>query len=232
MSDATSFVPARQTAAVSSSSRRDLELVWGGRLSEGDGRDYDAFVESAPAGHFAQARRWSAIARAGRPFGSSFLLVRDGAGRVVGAAHLLRARIAGVPLPYAVIERGPVVADPALFGPVLRRIARAARRRGIARLAVMPYWEISDGAGVRAALEALGWRSVQSVAGAHAATLRLDLAGRGGETSSPGGAPAEAAPPFAGSDLKKLRQEIRHAERAGARGCRGGVEDLPRFATL
>ena len=43
-----------------------LELVWKRRLSVTDERDYDAFVRDAPAGHFAQTRGWSPVARAGR----------------------------------------------------------------------------------------------------------------------------------------------------------------------
>ena len=119
-----------------------LSLIWTRHLTERDGRDFDAFVERAPVGHFAQTRRWAPVACAGRPFRSSYAVVRDGAGEVVGAAHVLRAQIAGLPLPYAVIERGPVVADAAMFGPVLSRLTRAARWRGIARLAVMPYWDL------------------------------------------------------------------------------------------
>ena len=209
-----------------------LSLVWTRHLTERDGRDFDAFVERAPVGHFAQTRRWAPVACAGRPFRSSYAVVRDGAGEVVGAAHVLRAQIAGLPLPYAVIERGPVVADAAMFGPVLRRLTRAARWRGIARLAVMPYWDLrvaadagaGAGAGemIGATLAAQGWRSVQTAAGAHAATLRLALGGR---------APGPDAI-FEGGDFKKLRQEIRYAARAGAQARRGTAADLARFVTL
>ena len=65
--------------------------------------------------------------------------MRDGHGQVTGAAHLLRASLAGLPLPYAVIERGPVLEQPAMLRPFLEQLARAARRRGIARLMIMPY---------------------------------------------------------------------------------------------
>jgi hypothetical protein len=164
--------------------KQTLRVTWCRLLSAGDARDYDAFVGAAPSGHFAQSRQWAPVACAGRPFGSSYALVRDAADRVVGAAHILRARLAGLPLPYAVIERGPVVADPAMFGPVMRRVARAARWRGIARLAVMPYWELTAGEAVRATLHELGWRSVQKMSGAHAATLRLALAGLGNGTDA------------------------------------------------
>lgn len=219
-------------------SKQTLRMTWSRQLSASDGRDYDAFVEAAPSGHFAQARQWAPLARSGRPFGSSYAIVRDATDRVVGAAHILRARFAGLPLPYAVIERGPVVADPAMFGPVMRRLARAARWRGIARLAVMPYWELSAGQAVRATLDDLGWRSVQKMSGAHAATLRLAFtsAGNGsdareGDDGDPDGS-AALDTIFAGSDFRKLRREYRLAERCGARARRGTAADLPRFVSL
>jgi lipid II:glycine glycyltransferase (peptidoglycan interpeptide bridge formation enzyme) len=217
-----------------------LGLSWRRHLSADDARDYDAFVDGAPSGHFAQARRWASLARAGRPFGSSYAIVRDATARVVGAAHILRAQFAGLPLPYAVIERGPVVADPAMFGPVMSCLARAARWRGIARLAVMPYWDLTAGAAVRATLDGLGWRSVQKMSGAHAATLRLALRGANGHAGSDAGAAEEDDPDgsaaldtiFSGSEFRKLRQQYRCAERAGVRARRGTAADLPRFVTL
>ena len=214
-------------------SKPALRLTWQRHLSAEDARDYDAFVNGAPSGHFAQARQWAPLARAGRPFGSSYAVVRDATDRVVGAAHILRAQFAGLPLPYAVIERGPVVADPAMFGPVMSRLSRAARWRGIARLAVMPYWDLTAGAAVRAALDGLGWRSVQKMSGAHAATLRLALGGAravGAEEDSDGSAALDTI--FAGSEFRKLRQQYRYAERAGVRARRGTAADQPRFVTL
>ena len=212
-------LPARLGAA-DSSRARPWCVTWARALSADDARDYDAFVARAPSGHFAQSRLWSGVACAGRPFVARFALVRDGDGRVLGAAQVLRAHAAGLPLPYAVIERGPVVADPAALAGVLGAIARAARRRGIARLAVMPYWESAAGAPALAALQAGGWRCTQAPAGAHAATLRLALGGV---------APDQL---FAGSEHKKLRQELRYAERAGAVARRGSAGDLPGFAAL
>jgi lipid II:glycine glycyltransferase (peptidoglycan interpeptide bridge formation enzyme) len=195
-----------------------LRVTWTPALAPDDAREYDAFLARAPGGHFAQSRLWSGVACAGRPFEACLVLVRDAGGAVVGAAQVLRARAGGLPLPYATIERGPVVAEPAALAGVLRAIARAARRRGIARLVVMPYWPAA--AGALAALRAGGWRCIQTAAGAHAATLRLPLGGL---------APDQL---FAGSEHKKLRQEIRYAERAGARARRGSAADLPRFAAL
>ena len=211
-----------------------LRLIWRRCLPAGDARDYDAFVDGAPSGHFAQARHWAPLARAGRPYGSSYAIVRDATERVVGAAHILRAQIAGLPLPYAVIERGPVVADPAMFGPVVSRLARAARWRGIARLAVMPYWDLTSGAAVRTTLDGQGWRSVQKMSGAHAATLRLALGGAHAGAAADEDLDASAALDaiFAGSEFRKLRQQYRYAERAGARARRGTAADLPRFVAL
>ncbi len=197
-----------------------LRLTWARALAGDDAAAYDAFVTAAPSGHHAQARAFAAAARAGRPFASAFLLVRNGDGRVVGAAHLLRATVAGLPLPYAIIERGPVVADPALFGPVLALIARAARRRGILRLSAMPYWAEATAAPVREAFRALGWTCVQTPAGAHAATLRVRAVGKtDGDL-------------FAGGANLNLRQRIRLAEREGARARRGTAADLSAFARL
>jgi lipid II:glycine glycyltransferase (peptidoglycan interpeptide bridge formation enzyme) len=209
-----------QLGAADTSAANPLRVTWTRALSPDDARDYDAFVARAPGGHFAQSRLWCAVACAGRPLAAGFALVRDPDGTVVGAAQVLRARAGGLPLPYATIERGPVVADPAALAGVLQAIARAARRRGIARLAVMPYWEAAVGAPALAALRARGWRCIQNAAGAHAATLRLPLGGV---------APDQL---FAGSEHKKLRQEIRYAERAGAVARRGSAADLPRFAAL
>jgi len=197
-----------------------VRVRWARELDAEDASDYDAFVQRAAAGHFTQARAWGPLARAGRPFASSYLLVRGAAGDVIGAACVLRARAAGLPLPYAVIERGPVVDDPALFRSVLAAVARAARRRGILRLLATPYWDVSAGAPVQEALRALGWACVQRFDGAHAATLRLPCAGRSDDQL------------FAGGDHVKLRQNIRYAERAGARTRRGTADDVPTFARL
>ncbi|HVR64443.1 MAG TPA: GNAT family N-acetyltransferase [Polyangia bacterium] len=199
-----------------------LRLTWARALAREDGEQYDAFVSSAASGHYAQARFFAPVARAGRPFASSFVLLRDGDGRVAGAAHVLRATVAGLPLPYAIVERGPVVKDAALLGPILTAVARAARRRGIARLLVMPYWTEPVGAPApaRAALRVLGWTCVQAPASAHANTLRVRVAGK-----------AEADI-FAGGANLHLRQKIKLAQREGATARRGTAADLPVLARL
>jgi hypothetical protein len=196
-------------------------LVWSRRLAAGDGEDYDAFVERAASGHYAQARRWAAVACAGRPFRSSFVLARDRDRRVVGAAHLLRVSLGGVPLPYAVIERGPVLDDPTMLRPFLDQLVRTARRRGIARLMIMPYLgDDEGGATVTRTLAALGWRGVQTPDAAHATTLRLAAAGKSDEAL------------FAGGAFLRLRGKISAAARAGARARRGTAADLSIFGEL
>ena len=200
--------------------RDALRLEWSPVLLGRDAADYDSFVEQAASGHYAQARRWADLASAGRPFASSFVLARDARGRVVGTALVLRACCLGLPLPYAVIERGPVVDAPSLFRPFLVQLARAARRRGIARLAVMPYWEVSAGSAVQQALRELGWCPVQKPEGLHARTLRVAAAGKT-DTAL-----------FAGGGFSSLRQRLRIAERAGVQVRRGRADDLPAFARL
>jgi hypothetical protein len=195
-------------------------LVFARALAGRDAEDYDAFVARVPSGHYAQARWWAEVACAGRPFRSSFVLGRDRDGRVVGAAHLLRASLGGLPLPYAIIERGPVLEHPALLRPFLEHLVRAARRRGILRMTIMPYWEDEAGASLARALVELGWRNVQTPDAAHVATLRLSAAGKSDEAL------------FAGGGFARLRREISAAERTGARARRGTAADLPLFGEL
>lgn len=215
--------PVRAPRARSEEARRFAvsSLVWTRRLAAADGEDYDAFVQRAASGHYAQARWWAAIACADRPFRSSFVLARDREGNVVGAAHLLRASLAGLPLPYAVIERGPVVDDPAMLRCFLEPLVRAARRRGIVRLMIMPYWaEEEDAAAVTRTLAELGWTNAQTPDAAHVATLRLPVAGKSDEAL------------FAGGAFVDLRRRISGAVRAGARARRGTAADLSIFSEL
>jgi len=195
-------------------------LTWTRTLDARDAVDYDRFVESAAGGHYAQARWWAPVACAGRPLRSSFVIARERDGRVVAAAHVLRAQAGGVPLPVAVIERGPVVDDPARLPSLLAQLAVAARRRGIFRLSISPYWEGERATALERALAGLGWRNRQTADGAHAVTLRLST----GDLS-------EGAL-FAGGAFASLRRKINAAEKAGARARRGGVADLPALARL
>lgn len=198
----------------------NLRLQWARTFVGRDADDYDAFVARAASGHYAQTRRWAPVARAGRPYAPSFVLARTADGDVVGTALVLRACWRGLPLPYAVVERGPVVESPARLQPFLRQLARAARRRGIVRLSVMPYWEASAGLPLQETLQALGWRDVQRPGGQHVRTLRVSTAGKTDDHL------------FAGSAFAALRRKMRAAEQAGARARRGTATDLPAFATL
>ncbi|HEY2903602.1 MAG TPA: GNAT family N-acetyltransferase [Polyangia bacterium] len=197
-----------------------LRLQWTRALEPRDAADYDAFVAQASTGHYAQGRRWAKVACAGRLFVPAFVLARDETFRVVGTALVLRACWRRLPLPYAVVERGPVVSDPSLFRPFVAALTRAARRRGIARLALMPYWEKPAAQMLEQALGALGWVDVQTAAGPHVRTLRLATAGK------------TDAQLFAGGHYVHLRQKIRAAQQAGVQSRRGSAADLPAFAAL
>jgi hypothetical protein len=140
------------------------------------------------------------------------VIVSDGA-RVSGTALLLRGRVAGFGLPWASIERGPVVKAVEDLGPVLECLGRTARSKGIAKLRVMPYWDHENAMATERVLRAQGYRSVQRPDGAHATTLRLDLAGKDDEQL------------FAGSSKEQVRWRAGQAERAGARARRGSAAD-------
>ena len=197
-----------------------LQTEWTGALEDADARDYDAFVESAAGAHYTQTAAWAKVAVAGRPRVARFFLAREGE-RVVGAAVVLRPRAVGPLLtPVAILERGPVCADPADLERVLRALVGAARRSGAARIAVMPYWADDDAARAEASLARAGFRDVQELDGAHASTLRLDIDGK------------DDGAILAGADRKKLRYELRTAERAGATVRRGDARDMATLVHL
>ena len=197
-----------------------LQTEWRGTLEDADARDYEAFVDSAAGAHYTQSAPWAKVAVAGRPRVARFFIARA-TGRVVGAAVVLRPRAVGPFLmPVAILERGPVCADPADLERVLRALVGAARRCGVARIAVMPYWAGEDAARAEASLARAGFRDVQELDGAHASTLRLDVDGQ------------DDGAILAGADRKKLRYELRTAERAGATVRRGVTEDMATLARL
>ena len=197
-----------------------VQTEWRAALDDRDARDYAAFVETAAGAHYTQTAAWAKIAVAGRPRVARFFLARVG-DRVVGAAVVLRPRALGPLLtPVAIIERGPVCADPADLGPVLDALVRTARRKGVARLVVMPYWAGERAAEAEGALARAGFRDVQELDGAHASTLRLDLAGK------------DDAALLTGADRKKLRYELKNAERAGATVRRAPMTEMSTLARL
>lgn len=195
-----------------------IETVFSSHLSQRDGREYDAFISSARSSHYSQSRAWAKVATAGKPFSPLFFLVRN-EGRVIGAALVLRGCIAGVPLPIAQVERGPVCDKIADLPLVLDALKSCSLRHGIARLSVMPYW-CEQSHIIDSWLEREGYADHQSFATRHARSLRLDLTAINEDE------------PFATPELAKVRQAIRRAERAGATVRQGQRADFAHFRRL
>ncbi len=196
-----------------------MDVTWARTLRDDDARDYDAFVLASPAGHHAQTRAWADVARAGALVTPRFVLVRD-QGNVVGAALVLRPRVAGVVLPWAWIDRGPVVQNVEQIAPVTSAIVRSARLRGIARLEVMPYWARDAAVLAEHWLAGIGFRDVQKADGAHVCTLRIAVGGLSDEEL------------FGGKSKEQVRWRAKQAQRAGARARRGANEDWGRLREL
>jgi hypothetical protein len=196
-----------------------MHVTWKARLSDSDARAYDAFVLASPAGHHAQTRAWADVARAGAHVAVRYAIVREPErdGRIVGTALMLRPSLAGVVLPWAWVERGPVVHDVDQIAPVTGAIARAARLRGVTHLGVMPYWARDAAVLAERWLADAGFRDVQQPDGAHVCTLRIHV-----------GALSDAEL-FAGKTKEQVRWRAKQADKAGARGRRGSRED---WATL
>lgn len=195
-----------------------LETVLRAKLSPEEERDYDAFVAQAADGGFAQLRDYAELATSDRPFGAAYFLAREG-GALVGAALVLRGRLGPLPLPFAQVERGPVVDEPSRLGEVLGALRRALRRRGVARLSVMPYWSGPARVAVEATLARLGYTPVDDDAGAHVRSLRMPLVGTEAEV-------------LAGSGRKTLRYELKQAEKAGVVSARARGEESQAFIAL
>jgi hypothetical protein len=190
----------------------DVDVTWTAALRPEHADAYDRFVAEAPSGHFAQSRAWGAVAAQDRLSSVRFFLAVE-AGSVVGASLVRLACLGPVPLPFARVERGPVCRDPRDLPRVLEALARAARGHGVARLSVMPYWTGARAFDATRALSTAGFFDSQTVDGAHAVTLRLDVV-----------APDDRI--FAGSERAQLRHLWREAERAGVTVRHGGRADL------
>jgi lipid II:glycine glycyltransferase (peptidoglycan interpeptide bridge formation enzyme) len=190
-----------------------MDLTWTSRLTGKGAEDYDRFVDTARGGHYAQARAWGPVAIAGRPAALRFFVARDG-GRVVGTAMIVRPMAGPLPLPIALVERGPVVAEPADLGRVAEALVKRARLHGVARVQVMPYWAGDDVAPAESRLAAAGFTKVHDLEGAHAVTLRMDIGGKTDDAI------------LAGKEREALRRKLRQAEKAGATVRRGEVGDV------
>lgn len=195
-----------------------LTSLFSHRLSVDDAADYDAFVASAPSGHYSQTRSWTPVAVASKPVTPYYFLLRKD-GHVIGAALVLRARLGGLPLPIAQVERGPVCQRKEDLPEVLDALKACTLRHGIARLSVMPYWT-EEPRVIDSWLEREGFADHQSFAGRHARSLRIDLA------------EIAVAEPFAAPSLAKVRQAIRRAERAGASARQAQPSDLVAFRRM
>lgn len=195
-----------------------LETLWTSKLSPQDAAAYDAFVPAARGGHYSQTRDWAKVIAAGKRFDPVYFLARRSR-EVVGAALLLRTRLA-LPLPFVLSERGPVCGDPDDLPDVLLALRRQARRHGVLRLSVMPYWMDGNKALVEDMLQRQGFIDRQSFAGRHARTLRLALDR------------LDANDPFASAALAKARREARRAERAGGSARTGTAADMAAFRRL
>ena len=194
-----------------------LDTVWSSELSATDGEAYDGFVATARGSHYSQTRSWAKVATAARPFVARYFLARRN-GRVVGAALILRTQPLGVvALPFAQVERGPVCDDPEHMPDVLDALVGQARRHGILRLSVMPYWADTAKPRIEQILKERGFSDVQTYAGSHVSALRLDLSSLSADV------------PFAGNEFTKLRKELRRSERAGAISRLGREEDVDKF---
>jgi len=195
-----------------------METLLTEALTPGDAEAFDAFVLSATWGHFSQSSRFLPLSIAGRPVRPLFFLARRG-GVVVGAAIVLQSKAGPVPLPVGWTERGPVCEIDDLPD-VVEALRKAALKRGIARLGVMPYVAGESVERASGHLRACGFRDVQKFDGAHVSTLRLDVGGKTDDQL------------FVGGERKGLRQRIVQAEKAGATVRSGGARDVERLKRL
>jgi lipid II:glycine glycyltransferase (peptidoglycan interpeptide bridge formation enzyme) len=196
-----------------------MHVAWDTDWTEDDARSYDAFVQASPAGHPAQTRAWANVARAAAHVAAHFAVVRDG-GEVVGTAFVQRPTFGPLALPWASVDRGPVVANVSALGGVARAVARALARRGVGRVRMMPYWADEDALQAELALRSVGMRDVQQPDGPHACTIRVDLGGK------------RAGDLFAGKSLEQIRWRSGQARRAGAVARRGEDGDWPRLREM
>jgi lipid II:glycine glycyltransferase (peptidoglycan interpeptide bridge formation enzyme) len=182
-----------------------LETTWTRELSTSERSAFEDFVVGAAGGHFAQTPSWDRIVRTTRSVTTRYFIARR-EGAIVGAARVTHPKF-GVPLPVASVERGPVVARVAELRPILDSLSRIARRHGVARLNVMPYWTGGEAKAANALLREEHFRDIQTADGSHARTLRVDL----------------RDDPFAGGDRETLRRKLRKADEAGVRVTRAGT---------
>jgi GNAT acetyltransferase-like protein len=197
----------------------ELSVSSPANLGRDDAREYADFVVASRSGHASQSIAWAEVARAGARVAPRFFLVRS-AGRLVGAAMILRPEIAGVALPWAWIERGPVVGCMDDLAAVTAAITRTALARGVLRLRVMPYWIDAEARQAEDELRSIGFRQAHRPEGAHACTLRMDIAGRTDEEL------------FAGKIRSQIRWRMKQAQREGAKARLGATADWEKLRAM
>jgi lipid II:glycine glycyltransferase (peptidoglycan interpeptide bridge formation enzyme) len=201
-------------------SMEGLDITFTAALSPADAADYDRFATAARGGCYAQDRAWAKVAVSYRHFAPRWFLARR-KGVVVGTALVLRPMLFGiVPLPLAIVERGPTTNSLGHLESVLAALRAQTMRAGIARLSVMPYWAGDEAREAERILENAGFRCVQTPSGAHARTLRVDLRGKSDETL------------FVGSQSAQVRRRLRQAEKAGAVARQGTHADVDHLAAF
>jgi lipid II:glycine glycyltransferase (peptidoglycan interpeptide bridge formation enzyme) len=195
-----------------------VRVTWSRSL--GATAQYDAFVDASPQGAYPQASAYAQLGNAGRAFSPRFFMARNGSGDLIGTALVLRAvGPLGLPLPAAVVERGPVCTLSDLRQ-VLDALHRKARARGIIRLSVMPYFAGDEAAKAEEILASAGFSVDHTFSSAHARTVRVSLTGK-----------AKGAI-FAGKDGQAVRQKHNGALKAGATARKGGPDDVAALQAL
>lgn len=183
-------------------------------LARDEAEAYDAFVDRAKGGAWAQARAWAKVEVATHRVVPWLFRVHRG-GELVGAALVLRPKVAfRLGLPVASVPRGPVVASLDDLARVLDVLRATLVRRGVLRMTVMPYWADEEAERAEIILREAKFESVQKVDGAHARTLRVDLRGK------------DDATVFGGKSGESLRRKLRQAEKAGVIARRAPSADV------
>jgi len=194
-----------------------IESVWTPELNPADARAFDDFIGSARGGHFSQTRAWARVEVANRPTDVRFFLARRG-GCVVGAALVTRRKLPlGIGRFSASALRGPVCDRPEDLSEVLEALLGLVRRDGAVRFAVMPYWSDPEKNQVESVLRRMRFKDVQRPRSLHVRSLRVDLSALPWDD------------PFSGPEMRKVRHEIRRAERAGGSARPGERRDLQKI---
>ena len=185
----------------------------------GDLEEFQRFLEENPGCHFAQSPLWARV-KTGWKY--ELVLSEDGAGKIIGGAGVLIKK-----LPFfgslLYCPRGPVCGeDPRVFEDVTAGLKSLMDRyRSFAVIAEPDILEAD--AAFREASEKLGWRFGKNRDARDIiqprSLFRIDLQGKTGVE-------------VMGAFHKRLRYNIRLAQRRGVAVAEGGREDLDAFSEL